>query len=428
MKMLIKDARIINSGFSGNKYDILIEDGVISSIAESGSMPEYRVEHTIAMPNLHLSAGWFDLRASFGEPGLEHKEDLESGLRAAAAGGYSDVLLMPNTDPVIDSKNGVHFIKANQGQSPTRLHIAAAVTTGARGEQLTELLDLHKAGAIAFTDGAHPLTDPSLVIRALQYLQKIGGLLINQQAEPRLMQGGQMHEGINSTLLGMKGLPALAEEIALQRDLALLRYAGGRLHVACLSTAGAVAMVREAKAEGLAVTADVAAHNLVFTDQVLMEFDTNFKLNPPLRSEEDRQALVRGLQDGTIDAIVSDHQPEDTENKRLEFDLAAFGAIGLQTTFAALCSLSELSLELIIEKLTIGPRRVLGIAQPLFAEGYPACCTLFVPDHSWRLDGVTNKSRSVNSPYWQQELQGMAVGVIAHNMVYVDEKSIRVSQ
>lgn len=428
MKILIKDARIIHPGFSDQKYHLLLEDGRFRSIAEAANVPGPEADQTIAIPNLHLSAGWFDLRASFGEPGLEHKEDLESGSLTAAAGGYSDVLLMPNTEPAVDNKNGVHFIKHSRSTSPTRLHVAAAVTAGAKGEQLTELLDLHKAGATAYTDGAHPLTDPALVIRALQYLQKIDGLFINQLVEPRLVQGGQMHEGINSTLLGMKGIPSMAEEIALQRDLALLRYAGGRLHVSCVSTAGAVAMIRQAKAEGLFLTADVAVHNLVFTDQAMMTFDTNFKLNPPLRSEEDRLALIRGLQDGTIDAIVSDHQPEDTENKRLEFDLAAFGAIGLQTSFAALCSLPELSLALIIEKLTAGPRRILRLKQPGFTAGEEACCTLFVPDKAWQLDEQSNKSRSQNSPFWQQPLKGQAVGVIAHNKIYVDESSIRVSR
>lgn len=424
MKVLIKDVQIIHPGFSAQPYHLLLTDGQFTSIVDSASAPDLEADQVVAIPNLHLSAGWFDLRATFGEPGLEQKEDLESGSRAAAAGGYTDVLLMPNTEPVVDNKNGVHFIRSNQGHTPTRLHSAAAVSTGAKGENLTELLDLHKAGAMAFTDGNHPVTDPSLVLRALQYLQKIGGLFINQPIEKRLAQGGQMHEGINSTLLGMKGIPALAEEVALRRDIELLRYASGRLHVSCLSTAGAVAMIRQAKSEGLSITADVAVHNLVFTDEQLMDFDTNFKLSPPLRSEEDRQALLKGLQDGTIDAIVTDHQPEDTENKRMEFDLAAFGAIGLQTTYAALSSLPELSQELIVQKLTEGPRRVLGLEPVQLAEGQPACCTLFVPDAKWRLDEVSNLSRSENSPYWQQELRGKAVGIICGRKIQLEESSV----
>ncbi|WP_224995140.1 dihydroorotase family protein [Cesiribacter sp. SM1] len=426
MKILIKDVRVIHPGFSSDNYHIVIEDGVIRSIKPSATATEAEADKVISVPGLHLSAGWFDLRATFGEPGLEYKEDLESGSSAAAAGGYTDVLLMPNTEPVVDSKNSVHFIRGSRLSSPTRLHVAAAVSTGAKGEQLTEILDLYKAGALAFTDGLHPLSDPALIVRTLQYLQKTAGVFMNQPVEPRLAQGAQMHEGINSTLLGMKGIPALAEEIALQRDLELLRYAGGSMHISCLSTAAAVALVRKAKAEGLAVTADVAVHNLIFTDEQLMDFDTNFKLSPPLRSEQDRQALLRGLQDGTIDAIVSDHRPEDTENKRLEFDLAAFGAIGLQTTYAALCSLPELSQELIVQKLTEGPRRVLGIPQPQLAEGQEACCTLFVPDASWVLDEGSNRSRSENSPHWQQALRGKAVGVIVYQKVYIDEDGIRV--
>lgn len=428
MKILIKDCRIIHRGFSGQTYHILLEDGLFHSILPAEGAPAPDADRVIAVPNLHMSAGWFDLRASFGEPGLEYKEDLESGSRTAAAGGFTDVLLMPNTEPVIDNKNGVQFVKNGTTASPTRLHVAAAVSTGAKGEQLSELLDLHKAGALAFSDGNHPLSDPSLILRSLQYLQKIGGLLINQPVEPRLVQGGQMHESINSTLLGMKGMPAMAEEVALQRDLELLRYAGGRLHVSGLSTAVAVALIRKAKAEGLAITADVIVHNLVFTDQQLMEFDTNFKLYPPLRSDEDRQALIEGLKDGTIDAIVSDHRPEDTENKRLEFDLAAFGAIGLQTIYPALRGLKDFPMELMVQKLTEGPRRILGLELPQLAEGQEACCTLFVPDVQWRLDEHTNKSRAENSPYWQQELKGKAVGVIVHKKVYVDESSIHVSR
>ncbi|AHM62543.1 dihydroorotase, multifunctional complex type [Flammeovirgaceae bacterium 311] len=426
MKILIKDVRVISPGFSSDTYHILLEDGIFRSIAPSASAPETGADRVIDIPNLHLSAGWFDLRATFGEPGLEYKEDLESGSSAAAAGGYTDVLLMPNTEPVVDSKNSVHFIRGSRLSSPTRLHVAAAVSLGAKGEQLTEILDLHKAGALAFTDGLHPVSDPALIVRTLQYLQKTSGLFLNQPVEPRLTLGGQMHEGINSTLLGMKGIPAMAEEIALQRDLELLRYAGGRMHISCLSTAAAVALVRKAKAEGLAVTADVAVHNLVYTDELLMEFDTNFKLNPPLRSEQDRLALLSGLRDGTIDAIVSDHRPEDIENKRLEFDLAAFGAISLQTTYAALCSLPDLSQELIVQKLTEGPRKVLGLPQVQISEGQEACCTLFVPELSWTMDESSNRSRSENSPYWQQELKGKAVGVIVHQKIYVDEDGIRV--
>jgi dihydroorotase len=426
MKILIKDVRILHPGFNADTYHLLLEGGRYSSIWPSAEAPAVSADKEISLKNLHLSAGWCDLRASFGEPGQEYKEDLKSGSRAAAAGGFTDVLLLPNTEPVIDTKGGLSYLRQTQTGSPVRLHVAAAITVGAKGEQLTEVLDLHQAGASAFTDGTHPLTDPALVVRSLQYLQKIGALFINQATEPRLMQGGQMHEGINSTLLGMKGIPALAEETALQRDIELLRYAGGRMHISCLSTAGAVALVRSAKAEGVALTADVAMHNLLFTDSALLDFDTNFKLNPPLRSEQDRQALLAGLLDGTLDAIVTDHRPEDTENKRLEFDLAAFGATGLQAAFAALNRLPELPLEVLIEKLTAGPRTVLGLEPIAIKEGAPVCCTLFVPDMPWRLDAQSNLSRSENTPFWQQELQGKAVGIIVEEKMQLDERHVRV--
>ncbi|EMR04577.1 dihydroorotase [Cesiribacter andamanensis] len=427
MKILLKNVRVLHPGFGTEPHHLLLDGGAYRSIWPSAQAPAaLEADQVIHIHNLHLSAGWCDLRASFGEPGLEYKEDLDSGCQAAAAGGFTDVLLMPNTEPVIDTKNGVRFILNHTTPYPVRLHVAAAITAGAKGEYLTEVLDLHQAGARAFTDGAHPLSDPALVVRALQYLQKIGGVFMNQAQEPRLMQGGQMHEGINSTLLGMKGIPSLAEEVALLRDIELLRYAGGRMHISCLSTAAGVALVRKAKAEGLALTADVAMHNLLFTDAALLDFDTNFKLDPPLRSEQDRQALLEGLREGTIDAIVTDHRPEDTENKRLEFDLAAVGATGLQTAYAALSALPELPQEVLIEKLTSGPRRVLGLPQAEIKEGAPACCTLFVPDAPWRLDGESNRSHSQNSPYWQQELRGKAVGIIVAQKMYLDESSIRV--
>ena len=422
MNILVKSATVLNptSSFHQKKAHLVVRDGVIASVEEAtGTPPEGDYDHVMAGENLHVSVGWFDLQAHFCDPGLEHKEDLITGAQTAAASGFTEVALLPNTDPTVQTKNEVRYLRQGS-EGPVQLHAMAAVTRHTRGEELTEMIDLHKAGAVAFTDGLHPLTHRQVMLKALQYVQKFDGLLINRPEDTQLTAFGDMHEGVNSTRLGMKGMPVLSETLALERDLRLLEYASEysyphppRLHVSNLSSAAGVTIVREAKARGLAVSCDVAAHQLVFDDAQLASFDTNYKVNPPLRSEEDQQALIEGLMDGTIDVIVSAHQPQDEESKKCEFDQAEFGVLGLPAVLPVLSRLaaSGRDLSLLIEKLTIRPRQLLQLPLPVLKEGEMANLTVFDPTARWEWMPTNHFSKSYNHPWYGTELTGQVRGV-----------------
>jgi len=427
MNLLLLSARIIAPGspHHGQVRDVLVENGRIARLSEKIEPESYQ---TLRGENLHVSAGWFDLRAHAKDPGYEAKEDLSTLSRAAAAGGFTEVALLPNTRPVVQTKEGVLYVKRFGEGQLVRLHPMAALTLHTEGQDFTEMLDLHHAGAVAFTDGEHPAWNADLLLKSLQYLAPVGGLVINRPEEPTLAKFGQMHEGHVSTRLGLKGIPPMAEELMIARDLRLLEYlldqpgaARPRLHFALLSSAGAVELVREAKKRGLPVSADVAAHHLALTDEALTNFDTNLKVSPPFRSEADRRALWTGLADGTLDAIVSDHHPHDVESKHLEFDQADFGAVGLETSFAVANTFNEnrLSLEDLIEKIAVAPRRLLALPQPVFEEGQPANLTVFDPGTEWTPTEAGLRSRAKNSPFLGARLKGKAVAVLNNGQVEV---------
>jgi dihydroorotase len=432
MQLLIRAAYVVDatSPFNGQRVDLLIDNGLIRQVGQD--LPATDGVRVIEAENLHVSPGWFDLRASAQDPGFEHKEDITSLCQAAAAGGFTDVAVLPNTQPVVDNKGTLSYVRHMAQGQPVSVHVIGAITKKAAGEDFTEMLDLHHAGAIAFSDGHHPLQNPDLLLKTLQYLHPINGLLMNRPEETLLTQFGQMHEGVQSTLLGLKGMPALAEELMIERDIRLLDYVYGgeghgaeelgvgneecksqspALHFSTISTARAVELIRQAKAAGLPVSCDVAAHQLVFDDTALAGFDTNLKVNPPFRSAEDVTALWNGLADGTIDAIVSDHTPQDAESKNLEFDLAEFGIIGLETAFAAVITYNrDIPLEQLIDKFTTRPRQILRLPASRLAEGKPACLTLFDPTGQWTFDRT--KSKSKNSPFLHQTLTGRVIGTV----------------
>ncbi|MGK7395480.1 MAG: dihydroorotase [Candidatus Cyclobacteriaceae bacterium M3_2C_046] len=420
MNILIKSAEVVDkrSPWDGQKMNIYIENGVIKQISQQ----ELEADQVLDADGLKVSVGWFDMWSHFADPGFEHKEDLDSGSQVAAAGGFTGVALIPNTDPVVQNKNLVSYLKSRNNNQLTQLFPMAAITLDTHGESITEMIDLHKAGAVAFTDGIKPVWNTDILLKTLLYLKKFNGLLIHKPQDRWLNLFGNMHEGINSTMLGLKGMPRLSEEIIIERDLHLLEYTGGKIHFSHISSAKSVELIRQARAVGLAVTCDVAAHQLVFDDGYLNDFDTNYKVNPPFRQQEDIDALIRGLADGTIDCIVSSHHPQDEESKKLEFDLAEFGLIGLQTVFPVINQLSaQLDLRLLIEKITVNPRNILNLDQPRLETEQPACLTLFDPEASWVLDNNTNKSKSVNSPYWQKLLKGSVVATINNNQVFTQE-------
>jgi dihydroorotase len=422
MSILLKNVQIYDERSPDHlkKKNILIaDDGIIQSIDQQ----EHTAGHVIEGKSLKVSIGWFDMWANFSDPGLEHKEDLESGRAAAAAGGFTGVALVPNTQPVIDSKNDISYLLAKNSQSITQIYPYGATTVGCEGTELTEMIDMHHAGAAAFTDGEQPIWNTDILHKSLLYLKKIDSLLINRPEEKHLTAYGIMNEGVTSTMLGMKGMPSIAEELMVRRDLDLLRYAGGKLHFANISTAGAVRLLRKARNEALPVSCHVAVHNLMWDDSALTDYDTNYKVNPPLRTASDIKALERGLKDGVIDAIASGHSPQDTESKNVEFDLADYGMIALQTFFPIINSICQKDdLQTYLNAFTTRPRVLLDIPVPSVEVGEQANLTVFDTSAEWRFDARTNRSRSQNSPLFGQKLKGRVLATINNGRWFICDK------
>ncbi|GGK89521.1 dihydroorotase family protein [Rufibacter glacialis] len=411
MDLLFKAVTIVDasSAFNGQTVDLLLKEGRLHQMASSLEVDNAQV---IPSQGLHCSIGWFDLIAFTGEPGFEHRETLDNFMKAAAFGGFTEVACLPNVDPVTQTRSSLEFFKNRSKTSAVRLHPIAAITHNLEGKDLSEILDLKEAGAIAFSDGHGSLQAEDTILKALEYLRLFGGVLINHPENKKIASGGQMHEGLASTRLGMKGIPAIAEEVQVARDLQLLNYVGGKLHLSQLSTAAGLQLVRTAKAQGLHVTCDVAAHQAAFTDEMIAPFDTNYKVSPPFRSEEDRLAILEALQDGTIDALVSAHSPWNEEAKELEFDLAEPGIIGLQTAFSVANGTmsSHVSWNEIVEKFTVGSRKVVSLPIPALEVGEEANLTFFHPTQTWVFDESLNASAAKNSPFLGQMLKGCVFG------------------
>jgi dihydroorotase len=418
MKILVRKVKVVDkkSVYNGLVKDILIEDGVIRQIGEGIDAGDAEVKEG---DQLSVSPGWLDMRVASRDPGFEHKEDLFSVRLAAAKGGFTEIVLLPNSEPVVHSKDTLNYIRNSGASGLVTLHVTATVSRNAHGVDFTEMIDLREAGAIAFTDGEHPVQNADLFLKAILYLQPLNALLMNRPEDRQLTLYGQMNEGVASTLTGMKGIPSLAEEMMLTRDLKLLEYALEKataasyeypsLHVSLVSTVRAVELIREAKAKGLPVSCDVAAHQLAFSDKDLMGFDTNLKVNPPFRQGADHAAIRSGLADGTIDAIVSDHTPHDEESKNLEFDHADFGITGLETAFSLAIMHTGLTIDEIIHKLTDAPRHILRLPQTRIEEGVKANLTFFETGADWVFSKSLSKSK--NTPFLGKSLKGKVRGV-----------------
>jgi dihydroorotase len=421
MKTLIRSAKIIckTSNYHDQIKDIFIENGIIKQIAGELIL---EADEIIEGNDLHLSVGWFDMRVHAKEPGFEHKESLESMEESALAGGFTEIALLPNTQPVVQTRESVNYLK--RSGEKVKFHPMAAVTVNCEGKDFTEMIDLHQAGAVAFTDGENPIQNPDIFLKSLQYLTQFSGLLINHPEDINLTHFGQMHDGSVSTFLGMKGMPQMAEEIMVMRDMKLLQYVmetpfikefsnKSILHFSCVSSQETVNLIRMAKEVGIPITCDVAAHQLCFTENDLFDFDSNFKVNPPFRTQEDVDSLWEGLFDGTIDVIVSDHNPQDEESKKLEFDMADFGVIGLETVFSCINTYNkDLSLEDIIEKITDNPRKILNLVNPKIQEGEKANLTIFSPNEEQVYEEKNIVSKSKNSPFIGKTLKGKIIKVI----------------
>ena len=418
MKILIQAAKILDpqSPFHKKVKNVLLVNGRITEIGDKN----YQADKVISAEGMLLTPGWFDLGTFVGDPGLEHKEDLESVTKTAAAGGFTEIAVLPNTVPAIQTKNDVNYLTRYNDNRLVQVHALASVTRDNKGEELTEMIDLHEAGAVGFTDGLKTIWHTDIFLKALQYLQKFNGVLIDHPEDVWLNMFGQMHEGVQSTMLGLKGMPRIAEEVAIHRNLDLLQYASGRLHISRLSSARSVNLIRSAKKK-LPVTCDITAYQPLLDDSMLAGFDTNYKVNPPLREKRDKDALIRGLNDGTIDVICSGHVPQDEESKNLEFDHADHGIINLQTFAANLVSLSKVvDWATLLEKVTVAPRKVLNIETPVIDIETKANLTLLDPSREWQLDEKANLSKSKNSPWFGQTLTGKVVAVFNNTKHWFD--------
>lgn len=409
MKLIIREAKIIDSTspFHNKTVDILIVDGLIEKIGDS--LPNTANAEEVKLDNLHLSQGWFDSSVSLGEPGFEERETISNGLDVAAKSGFTAIALQPNSFPIIDNQSQVNFVQNKAYGSATQLYPIAALTKGSEGNDMAELFDMKKVGAIAFGDYNKSQPNANLLKIALQYVQDFDGLVIAFPQDEKIKGNGVVNEGTVSTRLGLKGIPNLAEELQISRNLFLLEYTGGKLHIPTVSTAESVRLIKEAKAKGLNVSCSVAVHHLVMTDEKLEGFDTRFKVSPPLRTEMDRKGLLDGILDNTIDMITSDHNPIDIEHKKMEFDAAKNGTIGLESAYGAL--MTVLPLEKVIEKLTSG-KTVFGIANQAIKEGAAANITLFNPQGESVFSKSSILSKSKNSAFLGMEMKGKVYGIL----------------
>ena len=408
MKLLIKSAVIIDSESSHHqkKRDILIENGVIKKIA---AKIDTQADEEIKSKDLHVSQGWFDSSVCFGEPGFEDRETIANGLDTAGKSGFTAVALNPYTNPVLDHSGHIQSVIVKSNGHPVSLYPLGALTMKSEGVDLSEMYDMKEAGAIAFSDYKLPIKNPNLLKIALQYAQNFDALIQSFPQENRIAGNGMVNEEHKSTMLGLKGIPNLAEELQITRDLYILEYTGGKLHIPTISTEKSVKLIAEAKKKGLDVSCSVAIHNLVLTDKELEEFDANTKVLPPLRTEKDRKALIKGLQNGTIDMVTSDHNPIDVEHKKVEFDNALYGTIGLESAFGALNSV--LDLDKTIALLTAGKERF-GITRNAIKEGEKVDLSLFSPGENYTFGKNDIFSSSSNSIFLNKKLSGKGNGVV----------------
>ncbi len=413
MKILLKNATIIDpkGAFHLQELDVFIADGSIKTLGPSLNI---EADITVKKDNLHLSIGWFDSSVCFGEPGYEERETLDNGLRTAALSGFTAIALEPETQPTIDSQAAVVQLKNYRTDFPTEIHPIAAFTKGQKGELLTELYDLQKNGAIAFGDFLRPIRSPELLKTALRYAQRFDALICSNPQDSHIGKNGVAHEGNSSTQLGLPGIPSLNETLQINRDLQLLAYAGGRLHIPFVSTAEGVELIRAAKRKGLKVSCSVALANLCYTDTALFGFDTRFKLSPPLRTEKDRTTLKEGLLDGTIDMISSHHQPLNKELKHVEFEYATSGTIGLEATFGVLNTLFPT--QRVIQFLTQG-RSTFGLDKPTIEEGQTANLTLFTPSGAGKFQQKELLSSTQNCAFIDHNTQGKVYGSILKDKI-----------
>lgn len=417
-KMLLQGGRVLDPASKVDRIaDVFIADGQITQI---GKMEQDLSDiHTVDCRGKVIVPGFMDMHVHLREPGREDEETISSGCRAAASGGFTEIACMPNTQPPIDSRGQVEYVLERASREPVQVHPVACITRGQAGEELTDMGELVQAGAVGFSDDGKPVEKAGMIRRALEYAGMFGKPVIEHCEDPTLSENGVMNEGWVSTALGMRGIPSIAEEVIVARDLLIAEYTRGHLHIAHVSTRGSVSLIREAKARGVRVTAETCPHYLVLTDEAVRSFDTQMKMNPPLRTEEDRKALIAGLKDGTLDVISSDHAPHAVHEKETEFDAAAFGILGLETALGLvlthLVRKKLLSLEELVYKMSIRPREIFRLPEVRIQNGKSANLTILDLQFKWNVDVEGFKSISRNSPFHGWELFGISSGVYHRN-------------
>jgi len=411
---LIKNGRLLDPASQTDALrDILIDQGRVAAISEPGKSGASAKVDTFDATGMWVTPGLVDIHVHLREPGQEYKEDIESGSRAAAAGGFTTIVAMPNTKPVIDNEELVRYVlERGRAVGLCRVLPSGAITNGQKGEGLAPTAEMKRGGAVALTDDGHWVSNPALMRHALEYARDWQMPVLTHAEEPRLTGSGVMHEGVVSTLLGLHGITRVSEDAAVARDIMLAEYVGGWLHVCHVSTAGAVELIRQAKKRGARVSGEAAPHHFCLTDRAVEGYRTDAKMKPPLREEGDRRAVIEGLLDGTLEAIATDHAPHSSIEKDVAFSDAAYGIIGLQTAL-------PLSLDLwrnegmdpltLIDRMTHGPCRLLGLPYGRLEEGGPADIAVIDPEASWRFDPQQVLSKSSNSPFLGREMRGRAV-------------------
>ena len=417
MSILIKSAKIIDADNSldGKVFDIYIDKGIISNIDKNIDKPAKTI---ISRENLHVSIGWLDSSVCFGEPGLEEREDLENGIKSAGLSGFTDIVLNSETLPILDSKADISYIKSKTQNSVVSVHPLGALSKKSDSEELADLKEMYDVGCIGFNDFKKAIKNPNLLKTALQYVQHFDGLILSFPIEDSISKNAQVHEGEVSTKYGIKGFPPISEEIAVYRDLKILEYTDGKLLIPTISTTGSVKLIKEAKSKGLKVWCSVSINNLFFNDDKLKDFDTRFKVMPPIRDEKTRKELIKYVNDGSIDLVTCDHCPIDIDNKKTDFENSFFGSTGLESSFGALNSLFDLNKT--IKILTSG-YDTFSINKPSLSVGSSAKLTLFNPDIKYTFSKSNILSKSKNSSFIDSKLKGKAYGIISNSKILIVE-------
>ncbi|SMO44814.1 dihydroorotase [Gracilimonas mengyeensis] len=424
--MLLQNLKPVSQSHKGDEtVDIRIEEGMIKEIGAGLEATEGEESHDFG--GAYVSPGWMDMHVHLREPGFEHKETIETGCDAAAFGGFTAVACMPNTKPATHTRDVVEFIIKKAEKLPVDVHPIACVTKERKGKSIAEMADLKEGGAVAFSDDGDPVYNSQVMRVALEYSSMLNMPIINHEEDLDLSRPGHMNEGKVSTRLGLDGTPGIAEEVMIARDIMLAEYTGGHIHVAHISTKNAVDLVRQAKKKGINVTTEVCAHHFDLTDEEIekQHFNTNFKMHPPLRTQEDVDAMVEGLVDGTIDAICTDHAPHAIEEKEVEFMYAPNGIIGMETAWSItnqrLLQTEKLNLQQLMDKLVYNPRKILNLEAPELKEGAKANLTFFNTDEEWTFTPKNVRSKSKNSPYLDTKLKGRAVGIFNKGQLVLNE-------